>query len=102
MARKYPTGSIVFFAVVLISIVFPIASARAEDLCHRPDERLLVEHRCYGPNSNGNEMHSPAHPKNPNYVPPGATATCRDGSYSFSQHHSGTCSSHHGVAKWLR
>ena len=101
MARKYPTGSIVFFAVVLISIIFPIASALAEDLCQRPDERLLVEHNCYR-NSNGNEWHSPAHPKNPNYVPPGATATCRDGSYSFSQHHSGTCSSHHGVAKWLR
>ena len=33
--------------------------------------------------------------------PPGATAKCRDGSYSFSQHHSGTCSHHGGVAVWL-
>ena len=33
--------------------------------------------------------------------PPGATAQCRDGSYSFSQHHSGTCSHHGGVATWL-
>jgi uncharacterized protein DUF3761 len=33
--------------------------------------------------------------------PPGATAQCRDGSYSYSQHHSGTCSYHGGVAKWL-
>jgi Protein of unknown function (DUF3761) len=33
--------------------------------------------------------------------PPGATALCRDGTYSFSQHHSGTCSHHGGVAKWL-
>jgi hypothetical protein len=33
--------------------------------------------------------------------PPGATAVCRDGTYSFSQHHSGTCSHHGGVAKWL-
>lgn len=33
--------------------------------------------------------------------PPGATARCRDGTYSFSQHHSGTCSHHGGVAKWL-
>jgi Protein of unknown function (DUF3761) len=33
--------------------------------------------------------------------PPGATAQCRDGTYSFSQHHSGTCSHHGGVAKWL-
>jgi Protein of unknown function (DUF3761) len=33
--------------------------------------------------------------------PPGATALCRDGSYSFSHHRSGTCSHHGGVAKWL-
>jgi len=34
-------------------------------------------------------------------APPGATAVCRDGTYSFSQHHSGTCSHHGGVAQWL-
>ena len=34
-------------------------------------------------------------------APPGATAKCRDGSYSYSQHHSGTCSHHGGVAFWL-
>jgi hypothetical protein len=34
-------------------------------------------------------------------APPGATAQCRDGSYSFSKHHSGTCSGHGGVAQWL-
>jgi hypothetical protein len=33
--------------------------------------------------------------------PAGATARCRDGHYSFSQHHSGTCSDHGGVAVWL-
>jgi len=33
--------------------------------------------------------------------PPGATAQCRDGTYSFSRHHSGTCSYHGGVAVWL-
>jgi hypothetical protein len=33
--------------------------------------------------------------------PPGATALCRDGTYSYSQHHSGTCSHHGGVARWL-
>ena len=33
--------------------------------------------------------------------PPGATAQCRDGTYSFSLHHSGTCSHHGGVARWL-
>lgn len=31
----------------------------------------------------------------------GATAICRDGTYSFSQHRRGTCSHHGGVAQWL-
>jgi hypothetical protein len=34
-------------------------------------------------------------------TPSGATAQCRDGTYSFSLHRSGTCSHHGGVAKWL-
>ncbi len=34
-------------------------------------------------------------------APQGATAQCRDGSYSFSQSRRGTCSHHGGVAKWL-
>lgn len=34
-------------------------------------------------------------------APPGATARCKDGTYSFSQTHSGTCSHHGGVALWL-
>src|SRR5260370_344319 len=34
-------------------------------------------------------------------APAGATARCRDGTYSFSQHRSGTCSHHGGVATWL-
>src|SRR5438477_1449372 len=34
-------------------------------------------------------------------APTGATARCRDGTYSFSKHRSGTCSHHGGVAMWL-
>jgi hypothetical protein len=33
--------------------------------------------------------------------PVGATARCRDGAYSFSQHRRGTCSYHGGVAEWF-
>jgi hypothetical protein len=33
--------------------------------------------------------------------PPGATAQCNDGTYSYSQHRSGTCSHHGGVKRWL-
>lgn len=34
-------------------------------------------------------------------VPAGASAICRDGTYSYSQNRRGTCSHHGGVAKWL-
>lgn len=33
--------------------------------------------------------------------PAGASAQCRDGSYSFSRNRRGTCSHHGGVARWL-
>ena len=33
--------------------------------------------------------------------PPGASAKCRDGTFSFSRHRQGTCSHHGGVAEWL-
>jgi Protein of unknown function (DUF3761) len=36
-----------------------------------------------------------------NTDPTAATAKCKDGTYSKSAHHSGTCSSHGGVAEWL-
>jgi Protein of unknown function (DUF3761) len=36
-----------------------------------------------------------------NTDPTGASAKCKDGTYSKSQHRSGTCSSHGGVAEWL-
>jgi resuscitation-promoting factor RpfB len=49
-------------------------------------------------NSAGNEVCSPY---NAPSAPAGATAQCVDGTYSFSQSHSGTCSHHGGVAHWL-
>lgn len=64
-----------------------------------PDEAQLAEHGHYV-NKDGHTVHSPAHAKN-GAIPSGATARCRDGTYSFSQHHRGTCSHHGGVASWL-
>lgn len=52
----------------------------------------------YYTNTAGNKVHSPAYS---NIVPIGASAQCRDGTYSFSQSRRGTCSHHGGVAKWL-
>ena len=50
--------------------------------------------------SKGNRARSPTRTPD-NQPPPGATAECRDGTYSFSQSRRGTCSHHGGVAKWL-
>ena len=40
-------------------------------------------------------------PENCSAPPEGATAQCRDGTYSFSKSRRGTCSHHGGVAKWI-
>jgi hypothetical protein len=34
-------------------------------------------------------------------APAGATGMCKDGTYTMSKTHSGACSHHKGVAKWL-
>jgi len=41
-------------------------------------------------------------PSGPAAAPSGATALCRDGTYSYSQHRQGTCSHHGGVAQWMQ
>ena len=51
----------------------------------------------YYTNTYGNRVQSPTHYDS---RPSGATALCRDGSYSFSQSRRGTCSHHGGVARW--
>ena len=35
-------------------------------------------------------------------APDGATALCKDGTYTMSHIYAGVCSSHRGVAKWLK
>jgi hypothetical protein len=59
----------------------------------------LIEQGSYI-NHAGNSVHRPAHTVS-GAVPAGATAQCRDASYSFSQSHRGTCSHHGGVSRWL-
>jgi hypothetical protein len=52
----------------------------------------------YYKNVDGHCVHRPVHATK---APAGATAKCRDGTYSFSRHASGTCSGHGGVAVWI-
>jgi resuscitation-promoting factor RpfB len=49
-------------------------------------------------NSAGNTVCNPEYASS---APSGASAQCRDGTYSYSQSRSGTCSHHGGVATWL-
>ena len=51
-------------------------------------------------NSQGNFVPSPTRTAD-GQPPAGATARCRDGTFSFSQSRRGTCSRHGGVAEWL-
>jgi uncharacterized protein YraI len=51
-------------------------------------------------NSRGERVPSPTRTPNDS-PPPGASARCRDSTYSFSRSRRGTCSHHGGVAEWL-
>jgi len=51
--------------------------------------------RGYYENVSGHCIHRPAS------SPVGATARCWDGTYSYSEHASGTCSHHGGVRTWI-
>lgn len=52
----------------------------------------------YYTNSRGTKVQSPTYYST---TPAGATATCNDGTYSFSRSRRGTCSHHGGVRVWL-
>lgn len=64
------------------------AIARESKTCG-PDTYVNVRGKC---------VHRPVRADRP---PAGASAKCRDGTYSFSQNRRGTCSHHGGVAAWL-
>jgi hypothetical protein len=64
--------------------------------CVRSDESDLSRHDCYV-NSDGHLVHRPA--SDDNGRPQGDSALCRDGTYSFSEHATGTCSHHGGVQR---
>ncbi|MFA6097637.1 MAG: DUF3761 domain-containing protein [Candidatus Paceibacterota bacterium] len=65
----------------------------------KPENKLSNDN--YYTNVDGNTVHSPAYSTEPNTIPAGASAICRDGTYSFSQSRRGTCSHHGGVVEWL-
>ncbi|MGI5228091.1 DUF3761 domain-containing protein [Actinoallomurus sp. CA-142502] len=66
---------------------------RTHRVTHRPVTRRPVVRR--------RPTHRASAPKVPSH-PSGATARCNDGTFSYSQHHQGTCSHHGGVAVWYK
>ena len=88
----------ILIAALLVLFAAPMAQAQARVHHH------YAHAGYYGPrygshytNVDGNSVHSPMHAHG---RPVGATAHCGDGTWSFSQHHSGTCSHHGGVSSW--
>ncbi len=90
-------------ALALVGLTWPQAQPRPAPT---PTPQATAPATTSGPcaadyyrNTDGVCVHRPV--KSNGSVPQGATAQCRDGSYSFSQHRRGTCSHHGGVLKWL-
>jgi hypothetical protein len=87
--------------------LFPVAGAAAIAgillFSYAPDARSpqneydLNSHRYYDTRDH-HWVHSPSQTYS-GQRPPEASAQCADGSYSFSEHRSGTCSHHGGVAR---
>lgn len=84
-------------AFALLALNAPATSLTAAPLAPeaRSDGACGVE---YYVNFRGHCVHRPIRADGP---PAGATARCRDGTYSFSQGRHGTCNWHDGVAAWL-
>ncbi len=89
-----------FLSAAAVALLLSLSSGSAfAYVAPAPDEANLSNHNTYT-NRDGNTVHAPARSLS-GKAPEGATARCRDGTYSFSRHRSGTCSRHGGVADWL-
>jgi hypothetical protein len=95
-SHSTPLRSILHFTITAL-IAFSSTSAHAY-YQGTPNESDLDNHNTYV-NRDGQTVHAPAHSRS-GQIPEGASAQCRDGTYSFSRHHSGTCSRHGGVVAW--
>jgi hypothetical protein len=98
MSRKTTTVWRATLAAVL-ALAGPLATLSAVAAVTAPSE---AHARSCGAgsyvNSRGNCVRRPVQSTT---APRGASAQCRDGSWSFSQSRRGTCSHHGGVARWL-
>jgi hypothetical protein len=86
------------FGIVACAFMGLASPSFAPSLSHATAVARVTCSGNYYRNVSGRCVHRPM--KAPS-APSGATARCRDGTYSFSQHRRGTCSHHGGVAEWL-
>ena len=89
-------------AACLVSPDVPVVPDAWDHVGDQPRERAScaeVPPRTYV-NTRGETVRSPCWAPD-GRPPPGATAQCRDGAYSFSRTRQGSCSGHRGVARWL-
>lgn len=84
-------------ALVLVSTtLIGIADAREHPRYHRSTGTGSSSE--YYTARSGHRVHRPMQASR---APAGASAKCRDGSWSFSESRRGTCSHHGGVGTWL-
>ena len=105
MSKQFNRNFLALFsALVVLSVGVEQGFSRQVHPTHR--KRVHHHHRStllndgYYTNSKGQSVHSPSRTSD-NRAPAGATAQCRDGTYSFSESRRGTCSGHGGVRRWL-
>jgi len=86
-----------FRLFILIALALTPVGGTARGHYHH--HTLAADREGYYTNVSGHQIHRPSFNAT---RPAGATARCGDGSWSYSEHHQGTCSHHGGVATWLR
>lgn len=86
---------LLFAAFALVAIAAPATSDARQH--YRYSHRYGGSSEYYAARS-GHRVHRPMQAAR---TPAGASAKCRDGSWSFSESRRGTCSWHGGVARWL-
>lgn len=96
---RAPVGllALVLIGVALLEVP---SEASARDSC----KLFTLDELAHGTytNRDGCEVPRPEQPTRPSCAKPtDATARCRDGDWSYSQHRQGTCSHHRGVACWV-
>lgn len=94
--RFAPRAAVALAAMLAACLAPDVARARS---CFQPDETKLESHQHYHSQRDGCDVHGPAKSRDGG-KPEGASAKCRDGTWSFSHSRSGTCSRHGGVDRW--